>query len=125
MAVVLQELDDKDFETVVKITTAGATTAGSIFDASAAEGAATNPRVSIVGIKWSVADTTQILWDATTNVVCMALSGSGSYGFGDGAPAMLNNAGSGITGDVLCTHGTSVGTIWVKFRKVSGYNNIS
>ena len=125
MAVVLQELDDKDFETVVKITTAGATTAGSIFDASAAEGAATNPRVSIVGIKWSVADTTQILWDATANVVCMALNGSGSYGFGDGAPAMLNNAGSGITGDVLCTHGTSVGTIWVKFRKVSGYNNIS
>jgi hypothetical protein len=124
MAVVLQEIADSDFENVVKITTSGATTAGSIYDASDAEGAATNPRVSIVGIKWSVAATTQILWDATTNVVAMALSGSGSYGFGDGAPALPNNAGSGITGDVLCTHATSVGTIWVKFRKVSGYDNI-
>jgi len=124
MAVVLQEILDSDFEHVVKVTTSGTTTAGSIYDASETEGAATAPRVTITGIKWSVAASTTILWDATTNVVCMVLNGSGSYGFGDGAPSLPNNAGSGITGDVLCTHGTSIGTVWVKFKKVSGYDNI-
>ena len=58
-------------------------------------------------------------------VIQAAEDGSGSYGFGDGAPSLANNAGSGITGDVLATHGTSVGTIVVKFRKVSGYDNLT
>ena len=70
MAVVLQTLVDSDFEHVVKVTTTGTTTAGSIADASELAGAATDPRMSISGIEWSVAATTQILWDATTNVVC-------------------------------------------------------
>jgi len=46
-------------------------------------------------------------------------------GFGDGMPAIPNNAGSGVTGDVLVTNGTSVGTIVIKFRKVSGWDNIT
>ena len=103
----------------------GTTSAGSIADASELAGAATDPRMSISGIEWSVAATTQILWDATSNVVCFTCNGSGSYGFGDGAPALANNGGSGVTGDVLCTHGTSVGTIVVRFRKVSGWDNIT
>ena len=125
MAVVLQTLVDSDFEHVVKVTTTGTTSAGSIADASELAGAATDPRMSISGIEWSVAATTQILWDATTNVVCFTCNGSGSYGFGDGAPSLANNAGSGITGDVHATHGTSVGTIVVRFRKVSGFDNIT
>ena len=125
MAVVLQTLVDSDFEHDVKITTSGTSSAASIADASALAGAATDPRLSITGIEWSVAATTQILWDATSNVVCFTCNGSGSYGFGDGAPSLANNAGSGITGDVLATHGTSVGTIVVKFRKVSGYDNLT
>ena len=40
-------------------------------------------------------------------------------------PALPNNAGTGVTGDVLVTNGTSVGTIIIKFRKVSGYDNIT
>ena len=112
-------------EGIVKVTTTGTTTAGSIADASELSGAATDPRMSISGIEWSVAATTQILWDATTNVVCFTCNGSGSYGFGDGAPSLANNAGTGITGDVLATHGTSVGTIIVRFRKVSGFDNIT
>ena len=55
MAVVLHEIADSDFENVVKVTTTGTNTAASIFDASDAEGAATNPLVSIVGVAWSVA----------------------------------------------------------------------
>ena len=125
MAVVLHEIIDSDFEYFLKATTTGTNSAASIFDASAAEGAATDPRVSITGIAWSVAAQTDILWDATSNVVALSLSGSGKVGFGDGVPSIPNNAGTGITGDVLITNGTSVGTIWVKFKKVSGWDNIT
>ena len=125
MAVVLQEIVDSDFEYFLKATTTGTNSAASILDVSAAEGAATNPRVSITGVAWSVAAQTDILWDATSNVVALSLSGSGKMGFADGMPSIPNNAGSGITGDVLITNGTSVGTILIKFKKVSGWDNIS
>ena len=125
MAVVLHEIIDSDFEYFLKATTTGTNSAASIFDASDAEGAATNPRVSITGIAWSVAAQTDILWDATSNVVALSLSGSGKVGFADGVPSIPNNAGSGVTGDVLITNGTSVGTIWVRFKKVSGWDNIT
>ena len=76
-------------------------------------------------IQWSVAAQTDILWDATSNVVALSLSGSGKVGFGDGVPSIPNNGGGGVTGDVLITNGTSVGTIWLKMRKVSGWDNIT
>ena len=111
MAVVLHEIVDSDFDYVLKATTTGTNSAASLVDVSAAEGAATDPRLSIVGIAWSVAAQTDILWDATSNIVALSLSGSGKIGFGDGVPAIPNNAGSGVTGDVLVTNGTSVGTL--------------
>ena len=125
MAVALQEIIDSDFEYFLKVTTTGTNSAASILDVSAAEGAATDPRVSITGVAWSVAAQTDILWDATSNVVALSLSGSGKMGFADGMPSIPNNAGSGVTGDVLITNGTSVGTILIKFKKVSGWDNIS
>ena len=126
MAVVIQELYDSDFVTTVKVTTTGTNSAETIIDASDLEGAATDPRASIVGCAWSVATTTDILYDATSNVVALSLNGSGKVGFGDGVPAIPNNAGSGVTGDILLTNGSaSVGTIWLKLRKVSGYDNIT
>ena len=126
MALVVQEIVDSDFEVFLKITTTSTNSTASIFDASAAEGAATDPRASFVGCAWSVATTTDILYDATSNVVALSLNGSGKVGFGDGVPAIPNNAGSGITGDILLTNGSaSVGTIWLKLRKVSGYDNIT
>ena len=125
MAVALQEIIDSDFEYFLKVTTTGTNAAASILDVSAAEGAATDPRVSITGVAWSVAAQTDILWDATSNVVALSLSGSGKMGFADGMPSIPNNAGSGVTGDVLITNGTSVGTILIKFKKVSGWDNIS
>ena len=125
MAVVLHEIIDSDFEYFLKATTTGTNSAASILDVSAAEGAATDPRVSITGVAWSVAAQTDILWDATSNVVALSLSGSGKIGLADGMPSIPNNAGSGITGDVLITNGTSVGTILIKFKKVSGWDNIT
>ena len=126
MALVLHEIQDSDFEYFVKVTTTSTNDAESIFDASAAEGAATDPRASIVGCAWSVGSQTDILFDATSDVVALSLNGSGKVGFGDGVPAIPNNAGSGVTGDLLLTNGSaSVGTIWLKLRKVSGYDNIT
>ena len=125
MAVVLHEIVDSDFEYVLKATTTGTNSAASLVDVSAAEGAATDPRLSIVSISWSLAAQTDILWDATTNVVALSLNGSGNYGHTHDMPAIPNNAGTGVTGDVLITNGTSVGTIIIKFRKVSGWDNIT
>ena len=125
MAVVLQEIVDSDFEYFVKITTTGTNSSASVFDASAAEGAATDPRTSITGVAWSVAATTDIEWDATTKVVALSLNGSGKVGFGDGVPSIPNTNASGVTGDVQISNGTSVGTIWLKMRKISGWDNIT
>jgi len=122
MAVVLQEIIDNDFDYFVKITTTSTNSAASVFDASAAEAASTDPRTTITGCAWSVSSQTDLLWDATSNVVALSLNGSGKVGFGDGMPSIPNNGGSGVSGDVLLTNGSaSVGTIWLRMRKVSGY----
>ena len=127
MAVVLHEITDSDFEYYLKLTTTGTNSAASILDVSGAEGAATDPRVSIVSCWWSVSSQTDILWDATSNVVALSLSGNGSYNAGGQAlPSIPNNAGTGVSGDVLITNGSaSVGTIIIKFKKVSGWDNIT
>ena len=125
MAVVLHEIVDSDFEYVLKATTTGTNSAASLVDASDAEGAATDPRLSIVSCWWSVSSQTDILWDATSNVVALSLNGSGKVGFGDGVPSVPNTNAAGATGDVLITNGTSVGTIWLKMKKISGWDNIT
>ena len=127
MAVSAVILSDKDFETVVKVTTSGTNTNTSIVDASALEGAATDPRLSIVACQWTTGSQTNILFDATSNVVALSLNGNGSYNVGSQQmPSIPNNAGSGVTGDILLTNGSaSVGTIWLKLRKVSGYDNLA
>ena len=126
MAVVLHEIVDSDFDYVLKATTTGTNSAASLVDVSDAEGAATDPRLSIVGIAWWVAAQTDILWDASANVVALSLNGSGKVGFADGVGSIPNNGASGVTGDVLLTNGSaSVGTIWLRMKKVSGYDNIT
>ena len=127
MALVLQEIVDSDFEYIVKVTTTGTNSAASILDASDAEGAATDPRLSIVSCWWSVASQTDILWDATTNVVALSLTGNGNYNAGGQAlPSIANNAGTGIDGDIYFENDAAcVGTIILKMRKVSGWDDIT
>ena len=127
MAVVIQELYDSDFITTIKVTTTSTNSAVSILDASALEGAATDPRVSIVACQWTVGNQTDLLFDATSNVVALSLNGNGTFNVGGQTlPTIANNAGSGVTGDILITNGSaSVGTIILKVKKVSGYDNIS
>ena len=126
MAVVLQEIKDSDFEYIVKVTTTGTNSGASVLDASAAEGAATDPRLSLVAASWSVSSQSDILWDATSKVVALSVSGNGNYGHTHYMPSIPNNAGSGVTGDVLLTNSSaSVGYLVLKFRKVSGFDNIT
>ena len=126
MAVSAVTLKDTDFETVVKVTTTGTNTNQSSVDASALEGAESNPRLAIVACQWTTGNQTNILFDATSNVVALSLNGNGAYNVGSQQmPSILNNAGTGVTGDILLTNGSaSVGTVWLKLRKVSGYANL-
>tara|TARA_A100001011_G_scaffold346873_1_gene383560 strand:- start:482 stop:865 length:384 start_codon:yes stop_codon:yes gene_type:complete len=126
MAVSAVTLKDTDFETVVKVTTTGTNTNQSIVDASELEGAESNPRLAIIACQWTTGNQTNILFDATSNVVALSLNGNGAYNVGSQQmPSILNNAGSGVTGDILLTNGSaSVGTVWLKLRKVSGYANL-
>ena len=126
MAVDAVILSDKSFETVVKVTTSGTNSAASIVDASALEGAASNPRLSIVACQWTTGSQTNILFDASSDDVALSLNGNGAYNVGSQQmPPVPNPGSSGATGDILLTNGSaSVGTIWLKLRKVSGYNNL-
>ena len=126
MAVSAVTLKDTDYETVVKVTTTGTNTNQSIVDASALSGAESNPRLAIVACQWTTGNQTNILFDASSNVVALSLNGNGTYNVGSQQmPSIPNNAGGGITGDILLTNGSaSVGTIWLKLRKVSGYANL-
>ena len=128
MAITTQTVMDSDFEVVTKSTiTSTNGTALKVVDVSALEGAATDPRVSIVSLWWTVSSVTEIEWDATTNVAAFTLNANGSYNAGGQAlPSLANNAGTGITGDIYIENdGACTGTIIIKMRKVSGWDNIT
>ena len=102
MAVSAVTLKDTDYETVVKVTTTGTNTNASIVDASALEGAESNPRLAIVACQWTTGSQTNILFDASSNVVALSLNGNGTYNVGSQQmPSIPNNAGGGVTGDIL------------------------
>ena len=126
MAVSAVILKDTDYETVVKVTTTGTNSAASIVDASALDGADSNPRLAIVACQWTTGSQTNILFDASSNDVALSLNGNGAYNTASQAmPSIPNPGSSGATGDILLTNGSaSVGTVWLKLRKTSGYDNL-
>ena len=122
MAVVNQTLQDSRYRTIIKTTTTGTNANAEILDVSDLLGymALRTSLVTIAKISWSLAAQTDILWDASTNVVAFSMNGSGTYGFMPGQPSLANNAAAAnLTGDVLLTNGTSVGTIVIEYHKVS------
>jgi len=128
MAIATQTLVDSDFELVTKHTISGTNgTALKVIDASELAGAATDPRVSIVSIWWTVSSITEIEWDATSNVTAFSLNTNGNYNGGaQTMPSIANNAGSGITGDIYIENDAAcIGTVIIRCKKVSGFDNIS
>ena len=71
MAVTNQTLQDSRYRTIVKTTTTSTNSAASILDVSGLLGfmAVRTSLVSIAKISWSLAAQTDILWDASSNVV--------------------------------------------------------
>ena len=127
MAITTQTLMDKDWEVVTKSTITGTNgTALKVVDVSALEGAATNPRVTIVSIWWTVSSVTEIEWNADSNVTAFTLNGNGNYNAGGQAlPSIANNASTGIDGDIYIENDSAcTGTVIIKMRKVSGWDNI-
>ena len=128
MAYTTQTIRDSDFEVVTKTIITGTNgTATKVVDVSELAGAATDPRVSIVSCFWSVSSHTDIEWNATTNVVALSLNGSGNYNGGSQfLPSIPNNAGTGVDGDIYFENDAAcVGTIVLRVRKVSGFDNIT
>ena len=128
MAIATQTLVDSDFELVTKHTITGTNgTALKVIDVSELAGAATDPRVSIVACQWTVSSVTEIEWDATTNVTALTLNGNGAYNASSQSlPSIANNAGSGITGDIYIENDSAcTGTVILKCKKVSGFDNIT
>ena len=127
MAITTQTLMDKDWEVVTKSTITGTNgTALKVVDVSALEGAATDPRVTIVAIWWTVSSVTEIEWNANSNVTAFTLNGNGNYNAGGQAlPSIANNASTGIDGDIYIENDSAcTGTVIIKMRKVSGWDNI-
>ena len=124
MAVSAIILSDKSFETIVKVTTTSTNTNASIVDASALEGAATDPRLSIVACQWTTGSQTNILFDATSNDVALSLNGNGAYNTGaQSMPSIPNPESSGVTGDIKITNASAVtGTFIIEVVKAKGYN---
>ena len=127
MAITTQTVSDTDWEVVTKSTITGTNgTALKVVDVSALEGAATDPRVTIVAIWWTVSSVTEIEWNADSNVTAFTLNGNGNYNAGAQAlPSISNNAGTGIDGDIYIENDSAcTGTVIIKMRKVSGWDNI-
>ena len=128
MAFTTQTLTDSDFELVTKTTITGTNgTATKVVDVSTYNGAATDPRVTIVSCWWTVSSQTDIEWNANTNVVALSLNANGSYNGGSQhLPTIANNASTGIDGDIYFENDAAcIGTIILKMRKVSGWDNIT
>ena len=139
---VLQTIKDTDWEVIIKASVIGIAQGPYVFvDASALKGAATDPRLSIVSLWWSLpppmtpsgslasglinAASFSLYWDATADVEIVHLFGNGNYNGGaQTMPALPNNAGDGITGDIMANWRSEYGSLIVRCRKVSGYDNI-
>lgn len=107
-----QTLQDGPRNLVVKLTgTMDATnfSAALAIDVSSYDPAPTKVRID--KIEWVMTDAVeaQLFWDATTDVLITNLSDQGIHHFRD-IGGLQNNAGSGVTGDILITStGAAVG----------------
>lgn len=104
MASALQTLIDGPRNLVVKATGTGAVTAELIVDVSTYVPACT--RVRIIRASW-FADAAllsgTLLWDATTDVTAITLNNPGGEVDFSSFGGLINNAGTGITGDIMLT----------------------
>ena len=119
---VTQTIADTSYRTTVKyINNAAANTDVSILDCSGLSGYQVGGLVNLAKISWwssAPSGGLDIIWDATSNVIAFICEGaSGTYGFMPGQPAIANNAGAGVTGDVLITNASATFTLAIEYHK--------
>lgn len=131
-AVTSQTLSDDGGHVVIHLTNVsdGTGESGVIkVDASALVGGASTTRYAVERIKWAtVGMGFNLLWDATTDVLVWTCGNATSQGdidyttggTGQARTGLLNNAGTGVTGDILLTtvgHNSGdsyVVTLWLR-----------
>ena len=62
--------------------------------------------LSVTKVAWSIAGTApfqQLSWDATADVLFLRMSGNGVWLLGEHALTLKNDAGAGVTGNILVT----------------------
>lgn len=95
---------------VVKITESSVITAGTAIDVSALDPPCTRVNINQVWFSLLDAEAFILLWDATTDEPIINLHGQQDFCF-DRFGGLTNNAGAGITGDVLYTSPAGPSTV--------------
>ena len=117
----LQQSDTRYRVNSKYVVNAAANTNVSLLDCSALVGFETGGLVSIAKISWwssAPSGGLDIIWDASSNVTAFICEGaSGAYGYMPGQPAITNNAGGGVTGDVLITNASATFTLCIEYHK--------
>lgn len=117
----VQVLDDNHKYYIIKVMAAAAEAGTLIVDVSAL--AVPCQRVKLMEVQYDIAagSTCELLWDATADVSMLTLSeGPGQTLCFENIGGLINNAGAGITGDVLFTKvGTTTAVLVLKFAKKS------
>ena len=94
-------------------------------DASTLAGAAGSELLSLRSIQYSTSVPVTLLWDATAKVPFLVVTGNGKLDFTqDSRGSLLNDAGVGVTGDVLVTTAAGSYTLIATFRKEAGYTSL-
>lgn len=130
MAITIQKLADTPGKSVFLFINDTAAVESNVVkvDASTLDLANTAPRLALSSVDYSVeGGSVTLLWHATANVEAISLSGNGNMIFGQ--HPIKNEAGAGVSGDVLIStknFGASNGSnysIVASFSKVSGWTS--
>ena len=122
MAITATQLFDTRWRVSAKyVVDAAANTTVSLLDVSTLVGFETGGLVNIAKIYWTSSAPSgglDIFWDATTNKLAFICEGTGgTYGYSPGQPAISNDAGGGVTGDVLITNASATFTLVIEYHK--------
>lgn len=118
MAAVVQTINDGPRNLIIKVDGAGSDTKTKIVDVSTLSPACTKLSLNKVTYSLAPTGTAELFWNATTDVSALKLFGSSDsdmdFCYFGGIP---NNAGAGVTGDVLLTTSANAFTLVLWFNK--------
>ena len=119
MAFTTQVIEDGFRNYIIKVDGTAAETAALLVDVSSLDPPCTRIRLRKVTYSLDPGAVMQLLWDATTDVNLLTLYGSNDADMCfESTSGIPNNAGAGVTGDVLLTTAsTTPYTLYLEFIK--------